>query len=139
MLIRTLASLIVLLGIGATSVAAQELVYRPTNPAFGGSYLNYQWLLSSAQAQNAFEADAGSSFFDRDPLADFQNSLQRQILDQLSRELVTERFGNIDLSQPGTFDLGAYTVEVLPGVNGTTIRVFNPITGATTSVTIPNL
>ncbi|MFP4065853.1 MAG: curli assembly protein CsgF, partial [Bacteroidales bacterium] len=36
---------------------SQEFVYRPVNPAFGGNYLNYQWLLNSAQAQSPFEEE----------------------------------------------------------------------------------
>ena len=31
---------------------SQQLVYKPVNPAFGGDTFNYQWLLSSAEAQN---------------------------------------------------------------------------------------
>ena len=116
---------------------AQDLVYRPVNPAFGGPAINYQWLQSSAQTQNAFQ-DAERSFF-RDPLQDFETSLQRQILNRLSRELVDERFGDLNLAQEGTFDLGEFTVEVLPGLNGVSVRVFNPVTGDETTVTIPNL
>lgn len=117
--------------------AAQQLVYSPTNPAFGGSPLNYSWLLSSAQAQNAFQDD-GSSRFQRDPLADFQSSLQRQILNQLSRELIFNRFGDLDLTQPGTFDFGDFQVEIVPGLDGISLRIFNLLTGDETTVTVPN-
>ncbi len=34
---------------------SQQLVYKPRNPNFGGDTFNYQWLLSSAEAQNTFE------------------------------------------------------------------------------------
>ena len=116
--------------------SAQALVYRPTNPAFGGSPLNYQWLNSSAQAQNAFKPEGRS--FRRDPLADFESTLQRQILSQLSRELISNRFGDdLDLTQEGLFDLGEFTVEVIPGLDGTSIRIFNELTGDETTVTIP--
>lgn len=129
-------ALIALLGL-APGASAQQLVYEPLNPAFGGSYLNYSWLLQSATTQNDFEADQTSRFF-RDPLQDFQSSLQRQILSQLSRELIGNRFGDLDLSQPGTFELGEFNVEVIPGLGGVTIRVFNLLTGEETVVTIPN-
>jgi curli production assembly/transport component CsgF len=129
-----------LLGVGLTGsiadASAQALVYRPTNPAFGGSPLNYQWLNSSAQAQNAFKPEGRS--FRRDPLADFESTLQRQILSQLSRELISNRFGDdLDLTQEGLFDLGEFTVEVIPGLDGTSIRIFNELTGDETTVTIP--
>jgi len=132
-----LAALLFGLGLLPGAASAQQLVYQPTNPAFGGSPLNYQWLNSSAQAQNAFKP--GRSTFRRDPLADFESTLQRQILNQLSRELVYNRFGDdLDLTQEGRFDLGEFTVEIIPGLDGTAIRVFNELTGDETTVTIPN-
>jgi curli production assembly/transport component CsgF len=132
-----LAALLFGLGFFPAAASAQQLVYQPTNPAFGGSPLNYQWLNSSAQAQNAFKP--GRTSFSRDPLANFESTLQRQILNQLSRELVYNRFGDdLDLTQEGRFDLGEFTVEIIPGLDGTAIRVFNELTGDETTVTIPS-
>ena len=123
---------------GASQVHAQQLIYQPTNPAFGGFSTNYQWLLSSAQLQNPYEEETSSRFI-RNPLADFQQSLQRQILSQLSRELIGSRFGGLDLTQPGTYELGDFNIEIVPGLDGVVIRVFNILTGEETTVTIPNL
>jgi len=132
-----LSALLLGLLVAPAAASAQQLVYQPRNPAFGGSPLNYQWLSSSAQTQNAFKP--GRTSFSRDPLADFESTLQRQILNQLSRELVTNRFGDdLDLTQEGRFDLGEFTVEIIPGLDGTAIRVFNELTGDETTVTIPN-
>ena len=114
----------------------QDLIYTPTNPAFGGSPVNYQWMLNSANAQNAFKQERDP--FQRDPLGDFEQSLQRQILSQLSRELVTERFGNLDLTQEGRFDIGEFIVDVTPGLDGINIKVFNKLTGDESTITIPN-
>jgi curli production assembly/transport component CsgF len=122
----------------SSSATAQQFVYTPKNPAFGGSPLNYSWMLSSAQAQNDLGDDATSAF-NRDPLADFETSLQRQILNQLSRELIFNRFGDLDLSQPGTFTLGDFQIEIVPGFDGISVRVFNLLTGDETVVTVPNL
>jgi curli production assembly/transport component CsgF len=125
-----------LLALSAHPAAAQEFVYQPTNPAFGGSYLNYSWLLSSAQAQNLYQ-DQGASRFQRDPLADFEQSLQRQILSQLSREIVSDRFGGIDFTQEGRFDLGDFIIEITPGLNGLNVSIFNVLTGDESVVTVP--
>jgi curli production assembly/transport component CsgF len=46
--------LISLVVFGIQSMGAQDLVYRPRNPAFGGDTFNYQWLLNSAESQNTF-------------------------------------------------------------------------------------
>jgi curli production assembly/transport component CsgF len=94
-------------------------------------------MLSSAQAQKRF--DEGADPFARDPLADFESSLQRQILSQLSRELIANRFGDLDLTQEGLFDLGDFTVEIIPGLNGVNIRIVNLLTGDESTVTIPSL
>lgn len=139
MLSKTLSAAALLLLLAAPlagAAQAQPFVYQPKNPAFGGSYLNYSWLLSSAQAQKSQEASTSS--FDRDPLADFENSLQRQVLSALSRELVYNRFRDLDLSQEGTYDLGDYLVEIVPGLDGVNVKVFNTLTGDETTVTIPN-
>lgn len=128
--------------VGATLFAAaapqaQQLTYQPINPAFGGFSANYSWLLSSAQAQNDY-TETSSNAFNRDPLADFQSSLQRQILNQLSRELIFNRFGDLDLTQPGTFNFGDLQVEIIPGIDGISVQILNNLTGETTTVTIPN-
>jgi curli production assembly/transport component CsgF len=137
-MLRSLAfAALALAALAARPAAAQDFVYQPTNPAFGGSYLNYSWLLSSAQAQNLYQ-DQGTSRFQRDPLADFEQSLQRQILSQLSREIVSSRFGGIDFTQEGRFDLGDFIIEVTPGLNGLNVSIFNVLTGDESVVTVPN-
>ena len=46
---------------------AQDFVYKPINPAFGGNPYNYGWLLSQAEAQNTFEEP--EEVEDEDPLS----------------------------------------------------------------------
>ena len=136
-MLRSLVLALAVLAFAASPASAQEFVYQPTNPAFGGSYLNYSWLLSSAQAQNLYQ-NQSSSRFTRDPLADFEQSLQRQILSQLSREIVSSRFGGIDFTQEGRFDLGDFIIEITPGLNGLNVSIFNVLTGDESVVTVPN-
>ena len=138
-MLRSFALTLILgaLALTVRPAAAQQFVYQPVNPAFGGSYLNYSWMLSSAQAQNLYQ-DQGTSRFQRDPLADFEQSLQRQILSALSRSIVSDRFGGIDFSQEGRYDLGDFIVEVTPGLDGLTISIFNVLTGDESVVTVPN-
>lgn len=117
-------------------VEGQQLVFRPTNPAFGGNPLNQQWLLSTAEAQKPTEQ---RDLFQRDPLEDFQSGLQRQILSAVSRELVLNRFGDeLDLTQEARYDLGEFVIEILPGLTGVDIRVINALSGEQTTVTIPS-
>ena len=120
----------------STPVRGQDLVYRPVNPAFGGSAVNYSWLLNSANSQNPYSG--GQRFgVQSDPLKNFQQQLQRRVLNQISRQVIEQRFGDIDLTQEGTFDFDQFTVDVRPGPSGIAIRVFNKQTGESTTVEIP--
>lgn len=134
----TFALLISFVVLAPSTAKAQDFVYTPKNPAFGGSYLNYQWLLSSANAQNKYQ-DSGGFGFNRDPLADFEQSLQRQILSELTRNVIQDRFGDIDLSQQNSFSFGEFTIDIVPGPNGIEINIFNTSTGQQTSVTVPSI
>lgn len=125
-------------GLGAPGTAAgQDLVYEPTNPAFGGNYTNYDWLLKSADNQNPYGGGDGLGSFRDDPLQNFEQRLQRQVLDQISREVIQDRFGDIDLTEEGSFDFERFQVDVTPGASGINIRVFNKETGESTTVDIP--
>ena len=54
-------------------------------------------MISSAQAQDTYKAPTGESDpysrYQSDPVNDFAESLNRQILSRLSREIVTRQFG----------------------------------------------
>ncbi|GHA54123.1 curli production assembly/transport component CsgF [Pontibacter akesuensis] len=119
-------------------VQAQDLVYRPVNPAFGGESFNYQWLQSSAQSQDKLKDPNAttSAFGSQDPLDDFKQSLERQILNQLSRQLVTSQFGEGGL-EPGSYTIGNYSIEVTEGTNGVVIQIVDIGTGNQTTVTVP--
>ncbi|MCH8556724.1 MAG: curli assembly protein CsgF [Balneolia bacterium] len=118
-------------------VKAQQMVYRPLNPAFGGNPGNYGWMLQSANAQNRFSATTGAGF-QRDPLADFQASLQRQILSQLTRDIVNQQFGEDGEVSERRFDFGEFSIEVVPGLDGVDILITNILTGDQTTVSIPS-
>ena len=48
------ALIILITAVSIWEVRAQQLVYKPVNPMFGGDTFNYQFLLQSAQSQNSF-------------------------------------------------------------------------------------
>lgn len=124
--------------IGMSQAMAQDFVYTPKNPAFGGNPINFQWLNSSANTQNKF-SESGRSAFERDPLADFEQSLQRQVLSQITRNIVGDQLGvDTDFSEDSRFEFGEFTIELTPGTDGVQIRIFNILTGDETNITIPN-
>ncbi len=115
---------------------AQDFVYQPKNPAFGGNYLNYSWLLNSAQSQNTIEDPNQQSSLNNDPMANFENNLNRQILNQLSRRIVDSQFGEEGL-EDGSYTLGSYQIEVGSDGGGVNINIYDSSTGNSTSVVVP--
>ena len=124
----------------SSQTKAQDFVYTPKNPAFGGNTFNYQWMLSSAQAQDTYKApDDGSdpySQYGSNPVDDFAESLNRQILSRLSREIVTRQFGEEALAE-GAYVLGDYQIDIGNSDGGIEINIVDLTTGATTTVSVP--
>lgn len=139
---KTLKSYIILLGLcvltgfATNDAYAQNFKFQFKNPGFGGHPSNFHYFINTAEAQKGdFEEE--SSPFRRDPLSDFQQTMQRQMLSQLSRNLVRGEFEGIDLSQEGVYDLGDFTVEVIPGLDKISIQIMDQLSGERTQVEIP--
>lgn len=118
------------------ALKAQDLTFEFINPAFGGNTFNYQWLLSSADAQNTFEEPTDLLDLESDPLQEFADDLNRQILNQLSRQLISDQFGEGGL-QEGNYLIGSYEISVTSGTNGITVSIVDLDTGGQTSITVP--
>ena len=136
-------TLLLLLGMAlySHSADAQDFVYEPKNPSFGGgNTFNYSWLLSSAQAQNTIEDPAAKPAASRttDPLATFQQSLNQQILSQLSRQFVLSQFGANGITE-GSYNIGSYQIVVTPNGTGVDIQITDTGTGNQTTITVPSL
>lgn len=113
----------------------QQLVYTPKNPNFGGNTFNYQWLLSSATAQNSFTEESQSNS-SKSELERFQESLNRQILGQLSRSAFTSEFQ--DGLKEGTFNIGSLVLEIFETGEGLVINILDVNTGEQTQIIVPN-
>ena len=120
-------------------IYAQDFTYTPINPAFGGNYLNYSWLLNSANAQNTL-SDPNANNTGRTSLDRFTESLNNQLLSQLSRNLLNSNsfFGENGI-QTGTYEFGDILVDVVPGLDGLVITINDLSTGNQTQITIPYL
>ncbi|WP_062060038.1 curli production assembly/transport component CsgF [Aquimarina longa] len=116
----------------------QDLVYKPINPAFGGDTFNYQWLLSSAEAQNTFTDPKGStSRNQRSNLDRFTENLNSQLLNKISRTLFDRQFGKEGIT-PGTFNFGSLFVEVYRSGEGLVVDILDTNTGDQSQIIIPN-
>ncbi len=129
---------VALLFLSAMASRSQDFVYRPVNPAFGGNYLNHQWMLRSAEIQSEFKEEVvPRDTFRRDPLEDFEAGLSRQILSQLSRQVMSDHFGEGPIGE-GSYLFGNYQIEVSPGIDGLVIYIMDTTTGGETTITIPH-
>lgn len=122
---------------GNISLSAQDLIYTPRSSAFGGNALNYSWMLNSATAQNTFtedpdQDDEGNLFLD-----DFSQTLERQLISFITRELFEAQFDPDRGLEEGTYQFGNFLVDVAPGVDGLIISVNDFSTGGTTQITVP--
>ena len=115
---------------------AQQLSYKPINPAFGGETFNYQWLLSSANAQNSFTDPDAASRDDESSLAAFSENLNSQILSQLSRSLFQTQLG--DELQEGNFSFGSLALEIYDSAEGLVVNILDTGTGEQTQIIVPN-
>jgi curli production assembly/transport component CsgF len=119
---------------------AQELTYTPINPSFGGSPFNASWLMASAQAQDKLTGDFKmvSTFSARDALADFEESIKRQILNQFSRQIITNMFGETELAA-GEYQLGDFFISISKTLDGINIQIIDNSTGSESNIVIPYL
>lgn len=115
---------------------AQQLVYKPINPAFGGETFNHQWLLNAANAQNSFKDPDFEDRFKRSQMEEFAEGLNRQILSQISRSLFNSQLG--DGLEPGIFNFGTMTIEIYETGDGMVINILDTTTGEETQIIVPN-
>ncbi|PHS03862.1 MAG: curli assembly protein CsgF [Kordia sp.] len=117
-------------------ILAQEFVYKPINPAFGGEVFNYQWLLSSAEAQNFYEeVEEDVELTD---LQEFNQNLNRQLLNRINQALLNSQVNIEDGLQPGVYNFGSLNVHVYQSTGGLVVEVLDINTGEQTQIIIPN-
>ena len=121
----------------AGSMSAQQLVYKPVNPSFGGDTFNYQWMLSSANAQNSIEDPNMTAQERAGSLEQFNEGLNRQLLGQISRAAFADQFGSGEF-EPGTFTFGTLELEIVETINGLVINILDTTTAEQTQIIIPN-
>ncbi|MRI02085.1 curli assembly protein CsgF [Kriegella sp. EG-1] len=114
---------------------AQQMVYTPINPAFGGNTFNYQWLLSSAESQNSF-TDPANANEEQTELERFQENLNSQLLSNLSRNVFSSQLG--EELQEGSFNVGDLALEIFESGEGLVINILDTITGEQTQIIVPN-
>ena len=121
---------------GGNVIFADQLVWKPINPSFGGSEFNASWLLQHAELQKSFEEERADYRLERDQLQDFKESLNRQILSRLSSRLIQKVFGEAEL-EAGHYEIGDYIIDITTTDTGIEIMITDPTTGTETKMEIP--
>ena len=101
--------------VGTAEVLAQRFVYTPRDPR---------------------TASRDQFGLGRDPLNDFSESLNRQILSRLSREILERQFGEESL-ESGTYNLGDYQIDIRNSGSGLVVTIVDNVTGATSTIEVP--
>ncbi|TRO95613.1 hypothetical protein FKB34_07830 [Glycocaulis profundi] len=121
---------------GAAS-AAQDLVYEPVNPNFGGNPFNSAHLLATAEAQNRYTRP-GTTGLGTSQADLFVRQLQSRLLSGLSAQIADAIFGE-NPQESGTLVFGNQTITFQRGLDSITLTIFDSDTGETTTIVIPQL
>jgi curli production assembly/transport component CsgF len=119
----------------AAPASAQDLVYQPIDPTFGGNPFNSAHLLGVANAQNDFR-DPRSAAATNSQADIFARQLQSRLLSSLSSQIVNAIFGE-NPQESGTISFGGQTITFERSLEDVTLNITNDGTGETTTIVIP--
>ena len=136
------------LALTCQTVSAQDLVYTPLNPSFGGQTLNSSHLLSIASAQrDATARDAnidfggGLSGGDSSSPSDadlFVRQLEGRLLSALAGQVTEAIFGTNE-NDSGSVTFGTTQVEFVRTVDAISLTITDSVNGTTTDIVVPQL
>lgn len=119
---------------GSSAAIAQDIVYEPVNPSFGGNPFNSAHLLGIANAQNDFKDPKSSTSGSQADI--FARQLQSRLLSALSSQIVDAIFGD-NPQERGTIRFGGQTIEFVRGLDEVTLTITNDDTGEVTTIVVP--
>ena len=118
----------------AMPAQAQDIVYQPVDPSFGGNPFNSGHLLGIANAQNDYKDPKATTTNSQADL--FARQLQSRLLSALSSQIVDAIFGE-NPQQSGTISFGGQTIDFSRGLDEVTLNITNDETGEVTTIVIP--
>ena len=118
----------------AMPAQAQDIVYQPVDPSFGGNPFNSGHLLGIANAQNDYKDPAA---LQSNSQADvFARQLQSRLLSALSSQIVDAIFGD-NPQERGTISFGGQTIDFVRSLTEVTLTITDDETGEVTTIVIP--
>lgn len=130
------AGFALVLALVAEDARANELVYVPVNPSFGGSPANGNWLSSYATSQNLTKDPNQQK--KPDELEQFKEQLQRAVLGRVASSVSGALFDETNRTWiEGTQTFGDFQIAVVPfGTDQVQVTITDTTTGAATSFTV---
>lgn len=119
------------------SATAQELVYKPVNPSFGGDSFNSAHLIGIANAQNNYK-DPNSPTTGNSQIDQFLRQLQSRLLSSLAAQVNDAIFGD-NPQESGTITFGDQVITFVRLLDSVSLTITDNTTGAVTEISIPLL
>lgn len=118
-----------------TAASAQDLVYEPVNPSFGGNPFNSAHLLGIATAQDDNEPPVDE--MEQETQAElFVRQLESRLLSGLAREVTDAIFGD-NPQESGVVEFDDQSITFERGLDSVTIEIFDATTGQSTAIILP--
>lgn len=130
--VRVLAPVVMVCA--AAPAFAQDIVYQPISPTFGGNPFNSAHILGTANAQNDYRDPRAATSGSQADI--FARQLQSRLLSALSSQIVDAIFGE-NPQERGTIRFGGQTIEFVRGLEEVTLTITNDETGEVTTIVIP--
>ncbi|MGL4752710.1 MAG: curli assembly protein CsgF [Aeromonadaceae bacterium] len=115
------------------TASASELIYRPTNPSFGGNPLNSSHLLGTANAQNDYKDPSTGSSSGTSALDRLTSSLQSRLVSQLLADI------GKDGSQSGSLVTDEFAINVVDEDGTLAVSITDRSTNETTMIEVNGL
>ena len=126
---------LLLSGVGGTA-CAQDMVYQPVDPSFGGNPFNSAHLLGIANSQNNYKDPKATTSTSGSQADIFARQLQSRLLSALSSQIVDAIFGE-NPQERGTISFGGQTIDFNRSLDEVTLNIRNDDTGEVTTIVIP--
>ncbi|HLV28861.1 MAG TPA: curli assembly protein CsgF [Burkholderiaceae bacterium] len=121
----------------AGQAVATEMVYYPRNPSFGGNPAYGNVLLNSAMATKTHRdpgLDDRSGLEDKSPLEQFNETLERQVVNRLTTAATSKIIGPNGNLIPGNLETDNFIINIADLGNGMlNVTTTDKLTGASTS------
>ena len=131
------AAVLITVGSLTGQAAATELIYYPRNPSFGGNPAYGHVLLNSALATKTHTdpgLDLDEGIEEKTPLEQFNETLERQVVNRLTTAATSKIIGPNGNLIPGNLETDNFVINIADMGNGMlNVTTTDKLTGATTA------